>query len=149
MEYDIWVAPGKSLPDQIEDDVNYYVKNWGVDPSKIHIGLMPGKDDQGHNLSVADAQKVAQYVMSAGLGGVMTWDLDRDYKGSSDKKSDYFNAISTVLKLPTSAQEAPVAGVPHYGKRLPKLFVQTEKMPVLIDPDKNLPTKLRNPFGLK
>jgi hypothetical protein len=32
--------------------VNFYLTNWGVNPAKIILGLMPGLDDTGKNMSL-------------------------------------------------------------------------------------------------
>lgn len=53
--------------------------DWGVPPQIIKVGLMPGYDDMGTYTSKDDIEAAAEYAKSQGLGGVMTWDLDRDY----------------------------------------------------------------------
>jgi len=54
--------------------------NMGVPASKIVVGLMPGKDDIGKMTSLADITAAGQFVLQKGLGGLMFWDLDRDYE---------------------------------------------------------------------
>lgn len=82
MEYDIWIDPtNPSYLNQIQYDINYYIDNWGVDPKKIILGLMPGKDDIGHNLSLSDALNLTTFAMNRSLQGVMTWDATIDSKG--------------------------------------------------------------------
>jgi GH18 family chitinase len=53
--------------------------NWGVPPQIIKVGLMPGYDDMGTYTSKENIEAAAEYAKDQGLGGVMTWDLDRDY----------------------------------------------------------------------
>ncbi|MCP5489654.1 MAG: glycoside hydrolase family 18 protein [Chlamydiales bacterium] len=45
----------------------------------IKVGLTPGYDDMGTYTSKEDIEAAAEYAKNQGLGGVMTWDLDRDY----------------------------------------------------------------------
>merc|ERR1712236_98360 len=54
----------------------------GLPPSKIVYGVMPGHHDAGNEYtSVEDAAAVTRYVVEKGLGGVMTWDINRDCSG--------------------------------------------------------------------
>ena len=91
MEYDIW--PGSNYVDQIKADIQSLIAS-GVDPSQINLGLMPGKDDMGHDLSVSDAANLAAFAKSDGLVGVFIWDADRDYQGIDGNPSNaYTDAI--------------------------------------------------------
>ena len=62
-------------------DVNFYLTNWGVSPEKIILGLMPGLDDTGKNMSLQDALNLTSFAISKGLTGVMTWDANNDARG--------------------------------------------------------------------
>jgi len=54
----------------------------GLPPSKIVYGVMPGHHDAGNEYtSVEDAAAVTKYALEKGLGGVMTWDINRDCSG--------------------------------------------------------------------
>lgn len=98
MEYDIWVPGGGTEVSQIEQDINTYINDWGIPAGKIHLGLMPGPDDQGRTLSIADAQALAQFAISKNLGGVMIWDLNRDFTGAGGQGSlAYTTAIEQIL----------------------------------------------------
>jgi hypothetical protein len=91
MEYDIWVG-ADSLENQIKADILTYTGKagtqapppndnqtcWGLPPSKVHLGLMPGPDDQKQNLTPQAAEDLAQFAKDQGLGGVMIWSEDRD-----------------------------------------------------------------------
>lgn len=100
MEYDLWLAPsgavapvpngaaavgaatnGTTYADQIKYDINYYINSWSVQPSKLIVGLMPGADDMGHNLSLQDALNLTSFSQATGLQGVMTWDANLDAAG--------------------------------------------------------------------
>lgn len=81
MEYDLWLASGVSYAEQIESDINFYLSSWGVTPSKMFLGLMPGKDDLGRDLSLQDALNLTEFATSKGLQGVMTWDANNDGQG--------------------------------------------------------------------
>ena len=51
----------------------------GVPHSKIVYGVMPGHHDAGNEYtSVEDAVAATNYALEKGLGGVMTWDINRD-----------------------------------------------------------------------
>lgn len=81
MEYDIWIQSGYSYTDQIQYDINFYITNWGVNPSKIILGLMPGKDDMNRDLTLQDALNCTSFALQKGLQGVMTWDANIDSTG--------------------------------------------------------------------
>ncbi len=96
MEYDIW--PGDDFVDQIEKDIQQYMSMWGISSKQIHLGLMPGKDDMGHQLSPEDAMKLAKWAKSQNLGGVMIWDLNRDSEDISGQGSMiYTHDIEDIL----------------------------------------------------
>lgn len=93
MEYDIWIAAPSYLQ-QIQADIVTYTAptgtapapnnspGWGLPAELIQLGLMTGTDDQGQVLLQQDAYTLAQYAVSKGLYGVMTWDLTRDSTAS-------------------------------------------------------------------
>jgi chitinase len=81
MEYDIWVQSGTTYAQQIQFDINYYINNWYVNPSKIILGLMPGKDDTSKDLTLQDALNSTSFAIENKLQGVMTWDADLDALG--------------------------------------------------------------------
>jgi len=96
--------------------------NLGVPKSKIVIGVMPGRHDASTEYtSIEDAKDVAEDVALQGLGGVMTWDINRDtdqrmgYIRGDDNlyqtgqgRGTYLDAISNTLnceKLPRKKVE--------------------------------------------
>lgn len=81
MEYDLWIGDDVGYANQIKNDINYYIKTWSVQPHKIIVGLMPGKDDMAQNLSLQDALNLTSYGQSIGIQGVMTWDANLDAAG--------------------------------------------------------------------
>jgi len=81
MEYDLWIQSGSTYFSQIQYDLNFYMSSWGVTPSKMILGLMPGKDDMGRNLSLQDALNLTSYATINGFKGVMTWDANNDSTG--------------------------------------------------------------------
>lgn len=81
MEYDLWIDSGSTYTGQIQWDLSYYLANWGVSPSKIILGLMPGPDDMGHVLSLQDALNITSFAKSKNLKGIMTWDANIDAAG--------------------------------------------------------------------
>ena len=98
MEYDLWIESGSSYYYQIQYDINYYMINWGVNPAKIIIGLMPGLDDTGNNLSLKDALNITSLAISKGIAGVMTWDADNDAKGV-DGNAQYAYSLGIIRAL--------------------------------------------------
>ena len=108
MEYDLWIANKtsmccrKSLSDyynQIQSDINFYINTWGVNPSKIILGLMPGSDDNGQVLSLQNALNLTDFAKATGLMGVMTWDANIDGKGcDGNAPYAYSMGIQSMLK---------------------------------------------------
>ena len=99
MEYDIWIDTLNSYKSQIQWDINYYINNWGVSPSKIILGLMPGKDDGTNILRLQDALDLTSFTLNKSLQGVMTWDVNIDSKGVDDNSPyAYTMGIQSQLK---------------------------------------------------
>jgi chitinase len=78
MEYDLWVDPSSNYYNQIIYDINFYLTTWNVNPNKIILGLMPGKDDSGKDLTLENALNLTSFAKSKNLQGVMTWDANID-----------------------------------------------------------------------
>jgi chitinase len=98
MEYDISITPSLGFVGTIQSDIGQYQTMWGLSPSQIQLGLMPGNDDEGQNLSLQDAQNLTTWAIQQGLAGIMTWDLDRDYEGTTGQAPfAYSNAIMDIL----------------------------------------------------
>jgi len=54
----------------------------GVPPEKMILGLMPGHHDASNEYtSIEDAINATNHVLLRGIGGVMTWDINRDTSG--------------------------------------------------------------------
>jgi hypothetical protein len=81
MEYDLWIDPSSDYYNQIMYDIDFYVNTWDVNPNKIILGLMPGKDDNGKDLTLQYALDLTMFAKSKGLQGVMTWDANIDSTG--------------------------------------------------------------------
>ncbi len=132
MEYDIWVGTS-TYAEQIEADlITYtsptntapapnYATGWGIPPSLIQLGLMPGNDDTGQFLSVSDSGDLTQSAINMGLFGVMTWDLDRDAGTDPVPSLDgatpyaYTNEIRGVLNTgSTVASHSPFSAFSFY-----------------------------------
>lgn len=115
MEYDIWIDTSgdgtggtlKTYAAQIQWDINYYISNLGIPANKIELGLMPGMDDIGNNLTLNDAVNLAKWAQSIGLAGVMTWDLNRDYAGLDGMAHPMLILVESkrlfLLNLPVTA----------------------------------------------
>ena len=114
MEYDLWLASGVTYLQQIQDDINFYVNSWGVSPTKIVLGLMPGKDDLSRNLSLQDALNATAFSIQKGCQGVMIWDADNDGKGE-DGNAPYAYSMGIQSMLNKSLK--------HYGKHLKKMGI--------------------------
>jgi chitinase len=99
MEYDIWIDPSNTYAQQIQWDIDYYMKNWGVASSKLILGLMPGADDMGHVLSLQDALNLTSFSKTLGLKGVMTWDANLDATGL-DGNAPYAYTMGIEAMLP-------------------------------------------------
>lgn len=81
MEYDLWIPSTSDYYSQIQYDINFYLTTWGINPQKIILGLMPGKDDMSHDLSLQDSLNLTSFAISKNLLGVMTWDANIDSTG--------------------------------------------------------------------
>ena len=81
MEYDLWIDPTSNYYKQIMYDIDFYITTWNVNPNKIILGLMPGKDDGGKDLTLQYALDLTMFAKSQGLQGVMTWDANIDSTG--------------------------------------------------------------------
>ena len=71
MEYDLWVEPSLDYYNQIIYDINFYLTSWNVNPNKIILGLMPGKDDSQKNLTLQNALNLTTFAKSKNLQGIM------------------------------------------------------------------------------
>jgi len=99
MEYDLWIDSSSDYYNQIKYDINYYLNNWKVNPNKIILGLMPGKDDSSKNLSLQFALDLTSFAKSMSLQGVMTWTANDDGKGcDGNAQYAYSLGIQSVLK---------------------------------------------------
>lgn len=133
MEYDLWMAPSNSYVQQVESDISYYINNWGVPPSKIMLGLMPGTDDSNQNLTLDDATQLAQWAKSQGLYGVMTWDADNDAGGiDGNPPFAYSKAIEQAIEASNNLNQAMEIQSVGTGKRSRKAY-RIEQAP---DPEK-------------
>jgi hypothetical protein len=81
MEYDLWIEPSSNYPAQIQWDIKYYLTEWKVEPSKIILGIMPGNDDMGHNLSLQNSLELVTFCQIQNLQGIMMWDANIDSTG--------------------------------------------------------------------
>jgi chitinase len=81
MEYDLWIDPTSDYYNQIQYDINFYINSWSVNPGKIILGLMPGKDDMGRDLTLQNALNLTSFALDKNLMGVMTWDANIDGNG--------------------------------------------------------------------
>jgi len=99
MEYDLWIQSGSTYLQQIEYDINFYLSSWNVSPNKMILGLMPGKDDMGRDLTLQDALNATSFAQQKGLKGVMTWDANIDSTGpDGNAPYAYSLGIQSMLK---------------------------------------------------
>ena len=98
MEYDLWIQSGSTYGEQIQLDLNYYLNTWNVSPTKLIVGLMPGPDDMGHDLTLQAALNLTSLAKSLKLQGVMTWDANIDSAGPDGNASyAYSLGIQSIL----------------------------------------------------
>ena len=96
MEYDLWIDPILDYYTQIQYDINYYINSWCVNPNKIILGLMPGKNDLNQDLTLENALNLTTFAKNSQLQGVMTWDANIDSKGV-DSNAPYALGIESIL----------------------------------------------------
>ena len=101
MEYDLWIQSGSTYVEQIQWDVNYYLNTWQVSPSKLILGLMPGPDDMGHDLTLQSALNLTDMSKTLALQGVMTWDANIDGAGP-DGNAPYAYSLGILSLLNTN-----------------------------------------------
>jgi chitinase len=98
MEYDLWIDPILDYYTQIQYDINYYINSWSVNPNKIILGLMPGKNDLNQDLTLENALNLTTFAKNSQLQGVMTWDANIDSKGvDSNAPYAYSLGIESIL----------------------------------------------------
>jgi chitinase len=98
MEYDLWIDPSSDYYNQIQYDINFYLNNWKVNPNKIILGLMPGKDDSSKDLNLQYALNLTSFSKSKNLQGVMTWTANIDSSGcDGNAKYAYSLGIQSIL----------------------------------------------------
>ena len=98
MEYDLWIGSGYTYYTQILYDLQFYVNTWGVNPNKIVLGLMPGLDDLGKDMTLQTALNCTEYSLNTGLQGIMTWDANNDSNGiDGNSPYAYCNGIQSML----------------------------------------------------
>ena len=147
MEYDIWVAPGLTFPQQIIADIQTYTgatntnpgpngaPGWGVPSEKIQLGLMIGVDDEGNTLSVQDVLGlIDNCVIKYNLYGVMTWDLDRDalnLGASPPLLSNLTPPITTPYSYFTNIYQAlnAASDAEQNGEALPRKIKTSSRKP--------------------
>jgi chitinase len=113
MEYDLWIQDGSTYANQIQWDLNYYLNTWKVAPNKIILGLMPGPDDMGHDLTLQNALNLTDVAKSNHLQGMMTWDANIDGAGP-DGNAPYAYSLGIQLMLQTNNRLM----ARHHGKVL-------------------------------
>lgn len=112
MEYDLWIQSGSSYSDQIMWDINYYINTWNVSPSKMILGLMPGNDDLGHDLSLQDALNLTSFSKTINLLGVMTWDANIDSTGpDGNAPYAYSLGIQSILNKTSQKRKIPPSNI--------------------------------------
>ena len=118
MEYDLWVDPTSDYYNQIIYDVNFYLTSWQVNPNKIILGLMPGKDDSGRDLTLQYALNLTSFAKSKGLQGVMTWDANIDSRGV-DGNAPYAYSLGIQSTL-TTTTNSTITNTKGKNKNAPK-----------------------------
>lgn len=99
MEYDIWVPSDSSYVSQIKEDTAVYINEWNIPRDKIQLGLMPGQDNNGHVLSIEDAEDLAEFVLNERLFGVSIWDFNRDFQeGTGEGAFTYTYSLEKILR---------------------------------------------------
>jgi chitinase len=115
MEYDLWIDPSSDYYQQIQYDINFYISTWGVNSNKVILGLMPGKDDMNHDLSLQDALNLTSFAISKNLAGVMTWDANIDSTGV-DGNAPY--AYSMGIQSMLNKNLGPMHKIVNKSKRM-------------------------------
>jgi len=121
MEYDLWIDPSSNYYNQIMYDIDFYVNTWNVNPNKIILGLMPGKDDGGKDLTLQYALDLTMFAKSKGLQGVMTWDANIDSTGV-DGNAPYAYSLGIQATLGSSIKMEEIGKDTNIFQFIWKLF---------------------------
>jgi len=121
MEYDLWIDPSSDYYNQIMYDIDFYVNTWDVNPNKIILGLMPGKDDNGKDLTLQYALDLTMFAKSKGLQGVMTWDANIDSTGV-DGNAPYAYSLGIQATLGNSKKDEEIGKDTNIFQFIWKLF---------------------------
>lgn len=98
MEYDLWIDPNLDYYMQIQNDINFYLEHWSIPSNKMILGLMPGKDDSGRDLTLQNALNLTTFALQNNLLGVMTWDANNDSNGvDGNAPYAYSMGIQSIL----------------------------------------------------
>ena len=98
MEYDLWIDPNLDYYTQIQNDINFYLNTWSVPSNKMILGLMPGNDDSGRDLTLQNALNLTTFALQNNLLGVMTWDANNDSNGvNGNAPYSYSMGIQSIL----------------------------------------------------
>ena len=98
MEYDLWIDPNLDYYTQIQNDINFYLNTWSVPSNKLILGLMPGNDDNGRDLTLQNALNLTTFALQNNLLGVMTWDANNDSNGvDGNAPYSYSMGIQSIL----------------------------------------------------
>lgn len=98
MEYDLWIDPNLDYYTQIQNDINFYLNTWSVPSNKLILGLMPGNDDNGRDLTLQNALNLTTFALQNNLLGVMTWDANNDSNGvNGNAPYSYSMGIQSIL----------------------------------------------------
>jgi hypothetical protein len=101
MEYNLWIESTFDYSRQIKYDIDFYLSTWLIDPSKIILGLMPGKDDSGQILTLQNALDLTKFANTNFLQGVMTWNAYNDSIGC-DGNLPYDYSLEIQNAFPSS-----------------------------------------------
>ena len=98
MEYDLWIDPNLDYYTQIQNDIIFYLNNWSVPSNKMILGLMPGNDDSGRDLTLQNALNLTTFALQNNLLGIMTWDANNDSSGlDGNAPYAYSMGIQSIL----------------------------------------------------
>ena len=98
MEYDLWIDPNLDYYTQIQNDINFYLNTWSVPSNKLILGLMPGNDDNGRDLTLQNALNLTTFALQNNLLGAMTWDANNDSNGlDGNAPYSYSMGIQSIL----------------------------------------------------
>lgn len=97
MEYNLWIE--FNYISQVQSDIYHYRNIWKIPVEKISVGLLPGLDNQGRNMTLEMTISLTTWAKTQGFYSMTIWDSNRDYLGIDNNISfAYTKAMQNIIE---------------------------------------------------